>query len=172
MPLVAQLLGFCAIGCSLLIYSRKKRGSILGFKLVQDLCWASHYLLLGAYSAMASNLICATREVVFRSKNRKISENPIPFVAFLLFYTASAVLTWQSVFSIFPAMSSIFSSVAFRMKNPRVMKLMVIPSSLCTLVYNIFVSRSVSVYVGVSFTVGTLIVSLIGEAVAAKKSKK
>lgn len=83
--LIVQIFGFAAIGSSLLIYTRKKRWSILGFKLVQDLCWAIHYLLLGAYSAMATNLICTTRELVFQSKNPRISSNKLILACFLAF---------------------------------------------------------------------------------------
>ena len=169
---IAQLFGFAAIGCSLLIYSRKKRGSILGFKLVQDVCWAMHYLLLGAFSAMATNLICALREVAFRSKRERISRNVVVFAGFLLFYALSAVVTWQNAFSILPACSSIFSTVAFRIRSPRKMKLLAIPSSLCTLAYNIAVSHSVSVYVGVTFTLSTLAASLIGESLANQKRNR
>jgi len=169
--MIAQVFGFGAIGCSLLIYTRKKRGSLLLLKLVQDLCWSMHYFLLGAYSAMASNLICATRETVYYNKNPKISRSIPLFALFIVFFVLSAILTWKSVFSIFPAMSSIFSTIAFRIKRPRLMKLMVLPSSFCTLIYNITVSHSVSVYVGLCITLSSLTYSLISDMIQSKNQK-
>ena len=170
--MIAQIFGFGAIGCSLLIYTRKKRDSLLIFKLVQDLCWAMHYGLLGAYSAMASSLICASRETVYYNKNPKISKNVPLFIGFLLFFALSAVLTWKNVFSIFPAMSSIFSTIAFRIKRARLLKLMALPSYACTLVYNIAVAHSISVYVGLTITLSSITYSFIRDAIAAKKQKE
>ena len=170
--MIAQIFGFGAIGCSLLIYTRKKRDTLLIFKLVQDLCWATHYGLLGAYSAMASSLICASRETVYYNKNPKISKSVPLFAAFLLFFALSAVLTWKSVFSIFPAMSSIFSTIAFRIKRPRLLKLMALPSYACTLIYNVAVAHSISVYVGLTITLSSITYSFIRDALDAKRQKE
>ena len=170
--MIPHIFGFGAIGCSLLIYTRKKRENILLFKLVQDLFWAIHYGLLGAYSAMASSLICASRETVYSNKSPKISKSVPLFVGFLLFFALSAVVTWKSIFSIFPAMSSIFSTIAFRIKRPRLLKLMALPSYACTLVYNIAVAHSVSVYVGLTITLSSITYSFIRDAITAKKAKE
>ncbi|MBR3862773.1 MAG: YgjV family protein [Clostridia bacterium] len=169
--MIAHVFGFGAIGCSLLIYTRKKRDGILLFKLVQDLFWATHYGLLGAYSAMASSLICATRETVYYNKNPKISKSVPLFCCFLLFFALSAALTWKSIFSIFPALSSIFSTIAFRIKRPRLLKLMALPSYACTLIYNITVAHSISVYVGLTITLSSITYSFIRDAIASKKEK-
>ena len=169
MKTVAQIFGFIAIGISLFVYSRRKREHILICKLTQDLTWAMHYLLLGAYSAMATNLICAGREVTFYNPKIKPLLNQLLTVAFISFYVASAIITWKNVFSIFPATSSIISTLAFRLKNPVKIKLLAIPSSLCTLVYNITTSHSISVYVGISITLTTITVSLISTLIGNKK---
>ena len=159
--MIAQILGFSAIASSLLIYTQRRRGAILGFKLMQDLLLATHYLLLGAHTAMASNLICAAREIVFRSRRRGIAESRAIFSLFLLLYIASTILTWRGPFSLLPMASSLISTVAFRIKEPRFTKLAILPSSLCTLCYNMAVSHSAAVYVGCSITVTTVCVSLI-----------
>ena len=169
--MIAQVFGFGAIGCSLLIYTRKKRNALLIFKLVQDLFWTAHYGLLGAYSAMASSLICASRETVYYNKNPKISKSVPLFAGFLLFFALSAVVTWKNIFSIFPAMSSIFSTIAFRIKHPRLLKLMALPSYACTLIYNVAVAHSISVYIGLSITLSSITYSFIRDAIASKKAK-
>lgn len=172
MDQAAQIFGFAAIGISLFIYSQKKRGRLLLFKLIQDLLWSTHYLLLGAYPAMATNLICASREVVFGSKSSRLEKNHLITLAYIAFYLLSAVLTWKNAFSIFPAMSSVISTVALRAKKPLHTKLMAIPSSLCTLIYNITTSHSISVYVGVTVTLTTITYSLICTFIDYKKEKE
>ena len=168
MKTVAQIFGFMAIGISLFVYSRRKREHILICKLTQDLTWAMHYCLLGAYSAMATNLICAGREITFYNPKVKPALNRLLTAVCIAFYIVSAIITWRNVFSLFPAMSSIISTLAFRLKNPVKIKLLAIPSSLCTLVYNITTSHSISVYVGITITLTTISISLISTLIRTK----
>ncbi len=164
MNYIAQLFGFSAIGISFLVYSRKKRRHILICKLLQDIFWMLHYFLLGTYSAAVTNMICATREILFFSESPRISKTKTITFTFIAFYLVSAILTWKNVYSIFPALSSTFSAIAFSFKKPIYTKLIAIPSSLCTLVYNITTSHSVSVYVGITISLGTLCFSLVETA--------
>ncbi|MBQ6824047.1 MAG: YgjV family protein [Clostridia bacterium] len=76
-------------------------------------------------------------------------------------YTPSAALTWKNVFSILPALSSSVSTFAFWMKEPRHTKMLAILASSITLTYNITAAHSPSVYVAVSITMLTSIVSLV-----------
>ena len=62
--------------------------------------------------------------------------------------------------------------VAFRIKRARLLKLMALPSYACTLVYNIAVAHSISVYVGLSITLSSITYSFIRDAIAAKKQKE
>lgn len=169
MELLAQVFGFSAIGMSIIIYSRKNREKLLLSKLFQDIFWAIHYFLLGAYSAMATNLIGASREIVFGSKNPKLGKNLFITLSYIVFYFASALITWKNAFSIFPAMSSVFSTIALSAKKPVHTKLLAIPSALCTLVYNVTTSHSLSVYIGLSVTLSTIIFSLISTYVSYAK---
>jgi len=171
MKTAAQIFGFMAIGISLFVYSRRKREHILICKLTQDMVWAIHYCLLGAYSAMATNLICAGREITFYNPKVKPFVNRCLTLIFISFYLVSALITWKNIFSIFPALSSIISTLAFRLKNPIRIKLLAIPSSLCTLIYNITTSHSVSVYVGITITLTTISVSLISTLICGKNNK-
>ena len=160
MNIIAQIFGFIAIGSSLVIYQQKKRKNILIFKSVQDICWFSHYMILAAYSAAATSGICFVRAMVYNSEKPFLKKKIWLFV-FLVFYITSAIFTWNGIFSIFPAFSSSLSTVAFWLKNVNYTKMLSIVASLSTLVYNINVSQSVAVYVGVTFTITSSLTSLI-----------
>lgn len=171
MNIVAQIFRFIAIGSSLVIYQQKKRKNILIFKSVQDICWFIHYLILAAYSAAATSGICFVRAQVYSSE-KTIFKMKIWLFLFLGFYIVSAVLTWNGAFSIFPALSSSLSTVAFWLKNVNHTKIISILASLSTLVYNINVAQSVAVYVGVTFTITSALSSLIITYINRKRDKK
>lgn len=160
MKMIAQIFGALAIATSLIIYSRKTRGKLILFKSLQDIFWVVHYLLIPEYSAAATNGLCFVRESVFyRVKNQKWDR--ILLFCFLALYLLSAVLTWKNIFSLFPAVSSSISTVAFWVKNPRNTKKLAIIAASCTLVYNITLANSVAVYIGVAFTIFTSVFSLL-----------
>lgn len=160
---IAQIFGVLAITCSLIIYTRNERKKLLIFKCIQDVCWLTHYLLLSAYSAVASSALCIIRSVVYYSVKKGDDNRALQFLLLALFldlYALSAVLTWKNVFSIFPALGSSISTVAFWMKNTRHTKALSIFASSSTLTYNVAVAHSASVYVGASITILTSLYSL------------
>lgn len=161
MRYAAQIFGLLALCASLIIYRQKKRQKLLYFKLFQDVMWLTHYLLLGTASAAATSALCITRSAVYANSHRRFFALRIWIPIYIVLYAASAVLTWSSVFSIFPALSSILSSIGFGMRQPRHTKIIALFASACTLVYNIAVAHSPSVYLGLTFTVCTSVYSLL-----------
>ena len=76
-------------------------------------------------------------------------------------YILSAVLTWEDIFCLFPALSSCLSAVAFWMKDPRHTKILTLFASASTCVYNSFHGQSLSVYIGLTMTVVSSVISLL-----------
>ena len=98
--IIAQIFGIIAILSSVVIYSRKTRKKIIFFKALQDVCWFTHYLLITAYSAAATSVVCFIRAIVFYHLKGK-KKDVLFLVIFLCLYALSAYLTWQNIFSIF-----------------------------------------------------------------------
>lgn len=62
--MLAQFFGFAAIVDSFFIFQQTKRRNMLILKVLQDLLWLVHYVLLACWSAAATSLICAFRGIV------------------------------------------------------------------------------------------------------------
>lgn len=172
MSFVIQAFGIMAVVSSLIIYRQKTRKRILSFKLIQDVCWFLHYFLLGAFSAAATSFLCISRSVVYYNNDKKFFASKLWLALYITLYAISAALTWSSIYSIFPALSSTLSSIGFWLKTPRHTKIVSICASLCTLVYNINISHSPAVYIGVSFTVFSASTSIIKEIMEKRKAKE
>ena len=170
--MIAQIFGFAAIGMSLLIYLRNTKKQILFCKLMQDVFWFTHYAILSCGSAAATQGLCITREIVFYNSDKKWAKRKIWVPVYMCLYLISAVLTWKSIFSIFPALSALFSTTALSMKKPLHTKLLMIPSSLCTLLYNLTVSHSPAVYIGITFTFTSITISIVHYLNVKRKEKK
>ena len=159
--ILAQVFGFGALASSLIIYSRKKKSSLLIFKAVQDIFWCIHYLLLNCLSAAGTSAICVSRSFVIFQCDKKGLRSRWWMGAYLLFYAVSAFFTWQNIFSLLPVMASCTSTVAFFQKKLAHTKLLQILASCITLTYNILWSHSLTVYLGVALTITTATISLL-----------
>ena len=142
--IIAQFFGGLAILSSIIIYSRKKRNSLLLFKAIQDILWMIHYLLLSCHSAAASSFICVSRSFVFYNSDKKWEKSRL----------------WVALYSILPSLASCTSTVAFYLRKTHKTKFLQIIASLITLTYTIFVSHSIAVYFGVFLTITTSAISL------------
>lgn len=98
--IAAQIVGFVGITVNVLIYQQKNRASILKMKLVSDVLWAVHYLMIGAYTAVAVACLGILREFVFM-KRKKLSS----LVAFLILGLFSVAVTWKGWLSLLPTMA-------------------------------------------------------------------
>lgn len=159
--MLAQFFGFAAIVDSFFIFQQTKRRNMLILKVLQDLLWLIHYVLLACWSAAATSLICAFRGVVFYNNDKKWAKSSLWLAGFIGMYLVSAVLTWEDIFCLFPAVSSCLSAVAFWVKDPRHTKILTIFASASSWVYNMFHGQSLSVYIGLTITVVSSVISLL-----------
>ena len=111
--IIAQIFGVAGIAAFIMLYQFNSMKKVLKTKMVMDVLWAMHYLLLGATSAFAVNAICLVRECVFINDDKKIFKSRIWLWIFIAFNIISAILTWKGYFSILPAMTSTLATISF-----------------------------------------------------------
>lgn len=136
MNYIGQLIGIAAIGVSSLIYIQKSRIRMVLMKLVTDVLWVLHHISILSYTAAATTGIAIIREVVFLRKHKKSYEICI-LIGFSALFTAAAVFTWRDVFSVFPAVGSVLSTLAFGSKEVRLIRFFAFLSSVCMMIYGI-----------------------------------
>lgn len=155
---IGQLLGITAVVFGFISYQMKTSRGILIFQLATALIFSAHYLLIGALTAMALNLLGAISCVFyfFRDKRggKSITE-PIIFIALVI---VSSILTWEGWYSAFIMSGLVVNSISLILSNAQKTRMcMLLKSPLC-LVYNIIVSSAG----GIVYECVVLISSLIG----------
>lgn len=155
---IGQIIGAAGILLNMAIYQQKSRKRLLFFKLLSDVAWCLHYMLLGAYAGAAVGLIGCARELVFIHDNKKWAAKRIWVPIFVCISILSAVLTWKSLWSILPACASVMSVLSFAKADPKTSRMMCFPISGCMLTYDI----SCSSYTGIVNELLTLISGIIG----------
>ncbi len=165
MNFLGHFFGVLGILINIIIYQQQSKKSILFFKLLSDVIWMVHFLLISAFSGAAVAFVGIIRESVFLFVEKKREKW---FVLFLAVSFISSYLTYKNMFSILPAVASAFSVISFWQKNPLTTKYLSFPIATCMGVYG-FASGSVS---GVCNEVLTVISSLISIVFHRKEMKK
>lgn len=158
MFIAAQLVGIVGIVINMIIYQQKSRTGLLVCKLLSDVASLIHFLLLGAFSGAAIALIGCFRELAFLKFSKESKTGKVLMGVFIVVSLISATLTWQSAFSILPAIASIISVIGFSQGSPRLSRILSFPISACMGTYAV----SVASYTVVANEIFTVTSSMIG----------
>ncbi|MGN1345941.1 MAG: YgjV family protein [Eubacteriales bacterium] len=137
MNVVAQIAGI--LGTTVIVFSfiARKRRAILLYKFIADLLWMVHYLLIGAYSGAALNVLALGRETVFYNKDKKWASSRFWLYLILILTVGSCVLTWEGALSLLPMLGSICAVISFWCTKPLHIRLLAIPAQGLWLIYGI-----------------------------------
>ncbi|MBR3803671.1 MAG: YgjV family protein [Clostridia bacterium] len=159
--IIGQIVGFVAMAIIVFSYQQKSHKNILVFQMVSGLLFTLHFFLIGAYTGCVSNLIGAFRSMIYanRDKNKFTGFKLWP-VIFSIIFTVSGIMTWDNVFSVFPIVAMVASSVVLWIDSPKINRAFSMPTSACWLIYNIptrsFAGIATEIFVLSSIVVGMI----------------
>ena len=135
--IAAQIFGLGAMAALFSIYQQTDRKKLIKCKLIADICWVIHYVMLGAYGGVIPNFVGIFREFVFVNREKKKWADsviwPIIFVAFNWLLGISA---FSSAINILPIAASTFVTISLWNRKPNITKLISIPVSIAFMVYD------------------------------------
>ena len=137
--IIAQAVGFIAMGLGIVSYQSRRRDRILIFQILSNLCWSVQYLLLGGFSAVAANVIGMLRNTVymFRGKYRFASSRLVPIISAIAFIVFG-VITYSTVVDILPVAAMLIATVAFYLTNEQMIRILILGISLSWFTYGVF----------------------------------
>lgn len=166
--LIAQILGFIAMGMGILVYQFNRHSTIMFIKVCISAIWCIHYGLLGLWSAVAINVLNVVRDTIFALREKKKLETPIIPVFFVVVSVVSVLCTWGNWWSIVPMIASVTSTLAHWQKVTKKLKIYALPGNILWLIYDLF-NKSWSGSANDAFVIGSIIVSLVRIRVNEKK---
>ena len=109
MNIIAQTAGVLGTAMIFVSFIARKRRSILLGKFTADILWMIHYLLIGAYSGAALNVLALT--------------------------VGSCILTWEGALSLLPMIGSCCAVVSYWCTKPLHIRLLAIPAQSLWMIY-------------------------------------
>lgn len=156
--LIGQALGIVAVILGFISFQMKTPKGILIFQVSTALVFSAHYLLIGALTAMALNLLAAVKCVVYLFRDKRGSKSLIEPIIFTVLTIITSILTWDSWYSALIMTGLVVNSISLALPNANHTRMcMFIKSPLC-LAYNLLVKSGG----GVIYECAVLVSSLIG----------
>lgn len=156
--IIGQILGIIAIVFGFVSYQMKTPGGILIFQIVTALVFSVHYLLIGALTATALNLLSAVSCIFYFIRDKRGDKSKVEPIVFTVLVIVTSILTWDGWYSVFIMLGLVVNSLSLALGDAQKTRMcMFIKSPLC-LVYNVIVSSGG----GVVYECSVLISSLIG----------
>lgn len=135
--ILIQLLGLIPSVIAFTSLQTENRKRILVLQIGCCIMWAVHYGLLGAFTAVLTNVIGLFRAVLCYNNDKQWANKKVWVVILIMLYLGSAAITWDGLYCALPVISMILTTFALWIHNMKITRLLFLVNSPPLLIYNI-----------------------------------
>lgn len=168
---IAQGIGVLGLLFAIISFQQNTNKRILLFQILATITFSVHFLLLGAYTGSLMNFFGIMRGLLFYNREKKWADKKYWLYVFSAIYIISGIATYENFYSIFPTVSMVLSTFGLWVKNPKHIRLIMLPSSPLWLIYNI-VNFSIAGIITEIFVISSLAVAMFRFDYYKPKDKK
>ena len=163
--IIAQVLGFFALICSVVSYQQKKKRGLLLFLFFTGLFYAISYLFLNEIPPIFMNILCMTRAFVYGNDDKKWASNKRLWVSVFCLGTVGIGLyiffgTNYRLYDFLPIISIFVANFSLSFKKTRHLRIAILLSDPLWLIYDLEVKQYFGV-VNEAFIILSLLISLV-----------
>ena len=137
--IIGQILGVFAPILTALSYQANTKRRLLIIQSFATLCTCISFLLLGASSGFALNVVCLLRNVAFYFQNEKSKFNYVCASFFALLMIPLGILSWQGWISLLMIVALSINTVYMSFGRPQLLRKSILFTSTLVLIYSCFV---------------------------------
>ena len=136
--LIGHVLGFISVGLFFYSYQRTQKRKIMIIQTVATALSCVQYLLIGAFSGFALNVVCIIRNFVFYHRDKKqVTDLAMP-VLFALCMAVVSFFSWEGIHSLLITLGLVVNTVCMGIFDAKNFRKTILISSSLILIYNIF----------------------------------
>lgn len=171
--IIAQIVGFCAMGVAIIAYQNNKHKNILLLMVLCCTLWCVHFGMLGSWTAVAMNALNVVRNIVFcfRGKKKWADSIAVPAVFILLSLIMTVVTFKNDWWNIVPFIASIFAVISTWQTDAKMLRYLTIPICILWFSFN-FSHGSWAGSANEVFAFTSIIVAIIRYDILKKEEKK
>ena len=155
--IIGQIFGGIAILCGFLTYQMKTQKQILLMLVATSSVFCLHYLMIGAISGMAMNIIGVLRGLLYYYRNEKGWKSPVIPVTCTALMAVIGVISWEAWYSVFVFLGLVIHTWCTSRDNPQFVRASILVTSPLVLLYDVF-ARSIggTIYEAVAIASATI----------------
>lgn len=127
-------------------YYCKKREEVLILSLISSLANAIAYILLNAWTGLATCIVALIRNIIFiidekkNGKREKISKtDKAVLIVICILLIITTIFTYDGFWSLFPVFATMLYTYSICQKESKTYKLLGAPVGICWIIYNAYV---------------------------------
>ncbi|MBQ9070362.1 MAG: YgjV family protein [Clostridia bacterium] len=154
---IGQILGIVAIILGFITYQIKSQSRLLFVQSTVAFIFSIHYLLLGAYSGMAMNIVAVIRNFAYNRRVKKGIDSKVIPVFFVVLQAVMCAITWEAWYSVFILLGLCGNTYCMSFKSSQNIRKSILVTCPLVFTYNVFAgSIGGSIFESVAFTSGLI----------------
>ena len=139
LQLTAQLFGLCGMFSLFVMYQQSKRIMYLKLKILSDVIWAAHYLMLFAVGGAIPSIVGIVRELILMKDFKRKYTKFTLMVIIIIINATLGILLADSMIHFIPICASALVTISLTFKKTTSIRLFSIPILVAFLIYDIIV---------------------------------
>ena len=156
--LIGQGFGILAVLLGFISFQADTRKELLLTQCAISVVFLVHYLLIGAHSGLAMNIVSLARNLTYYNQDKLRISKKQTNVLYMVLYVLLGALAWQDWYSLVPIVSLLINTVFMSIGDPQLVRKSILVSSPVMIVYDVLVAS----YGGILFESVIIVSSLIG----------
>ncbi len=136
--LIGHILGFIAVGLFFYSYQVTSKKSLMIIQTVATALSCVQYLLIGAFSGFALNIVCIIRNFIFYYRDKNQRTDLISPILISLCIASASILSWEGVHSLLITLGLVVNTMCMGLCDAKSFRKTILISSSLILIYNIF----------------------------------
>lgn len=136
--LIGHILGFISVGLFFYSYQVTSKRKLMTIQTIATALSCVQYLLIGALSGFALNIVCIIRNFVFYFRDKNQSKDLISPVILSLCIAGASIFSWEGIHSLLITLGLVVNTMCMGMFDAKAFRKTILISSSLILVYNIF----------------------------------
>ena len=135
---IGHVLGFISVGLFFYSYQCTEKRKLMVIQTVATALSCVQYLLIGAFSGFALNIVCIIRNLAFYYRDKyKRTDIVIPLF-FAICMAVASIFSWEGIHSLLITLGLVVNTMCMGIFNAKDFRKTILISSSLILVYNIF----------------------------------
>lgn len=136
---IGQIFGVAAVILGFVSFQMNTQKKVLAAQIATSVVFIIHYILIGAVSAVALNVVGLFRNIAYFHRDKKILSSRYVPVFFAVVMAMMGILSWQNMYSLLIIAGITINTVCLSFKDPQNLRKSILISSPLVLLYDVAV---------------------------------